>query len=248
MFVNHTSRATRRAFTLIEVLVVVAIMALLMSILLPSLSGARALSKATVCGTQMNELFKATLMYTQSNDDRLPYFGWYDRSTTGAHWWITQVAPIIGNQYAIYKCPVEDNPYQMQVTKQKGRLVMSDGTEPQKFMMDLTYRSACDTLEVGPKGVYRARKITSWKHPYSALLMVEANCKVDPPDPKKECFRFQDDLKMVATATSVKAYPWLKSWLKHLNKTNFLFVDGHVERLTPKQAAALALKQEYYLP
>ena len=86
----------RSAFTLIEILVVVAIIALLIAILLPSLRNAREQGKAAACGTQLREIFKASLMYAHENNDRLPYFGWYDDSYTGAQWWITQIAKGLG--------------------------------------------------------------------------------------------------------------------------------------------------------
>jgi prepilin-type N-terminal cleavage/methylation domain-containing protein/prepilin-type processing-associated H-X9-DG protein len=237
-------RQQMEAFTLIEVLVVVAIMALLLSILLPSLKNARNLAKATVCGTQMNELFKATLMYSHSYDDRLPYFGWYDSTVTGREWWATQLAKIINNQYDLYRCPSDDRPAQMDVVKKRGRLYMSSTTEAGSFKLDVSYRSACDTLE-SYKGGYRSRKITSWKRPYSAICMVEAN--INTGTDNRECFRFKDDLKVIANPAEIQAHPYLKSWLRHLGKSNLMFIDGHVSRLTPKQAAALAPLQEHYL-
>ena len=51
------------AFTLIEVLAVVAIIALLVSILLPSLSSARKKSRATVCLTNLHRLAHAVEFY-----------------------------------------------------------------------------------------------------------------------------------------------------------------------------------------
>ena len=62
----------RSAFTLIEVLVVVAIIALLLAILLPSLSKARELSRRTVCAVQQKEFAKGTLMYLVDSRDTLP--------------------------------------------------------------------------------------------------------------------------------------------------------------------------------
>lgn len=249
MLTNSAPGRSRKAFTLIEVLVVVAIMALLMSILLPSLRNARALSKATVCGTQLRQVFNATVMYSQTNDDRLPYFGWYESAQTGRHWWITQLAKNLGNEYSIYKCASDDDPARMTVIREKGALYMSQGNEPNRFTMDITYRSACDTLEYyrrldGVKG-YRARKITSYKRPYGAIMMVEVNSKRD--EPTSECFRFKDDLQYIADPTFVRQYPFLKGWQRHLGKSNLMFADGHIERLTPKQVAAAAIKQEHYL-
>ncbi len=62
----------RSAFTLIEVLVVVAIIALLLAILLPSLSRAREISKSTICTTHLKEFGLATSMYTMDHKETLP--------------------------------------------------------------------------------------------------------------------------------------------------------------------------------
>lgn len=56
----------RRAFTLIELLVVMAIIALLLSLLLPALAKARAAARQVKCGTQLNQVHKGWLIW--SND------------------------------------------------------------------------------------------------------------------------------------------------------------------------------------
>lgn len=61
-----------RAFTLIEILVVVAIIALLLAILLPSMAKAREQSRRTVCAAQQREFAKGTLMYQVDSRDSLP--------------------------------------------------------------------------------------------------------------------------------------------------------------------------------
>ncbi len=60
-------------FTLIELLVVVAIIALLISILLPSLSRARAQGRDTVCKSNLHQFGLATNYYVQENRELLPY-------------------------------------------------------------------------------------------------------------------------------------------------------------------------------
>ncbi|GMU36143.1 MAG: prepilin-type N-terminal cleavage/methylation domain-containing protein [Phycisphaerae bacterium] len=60
-------REYRRAFTLIELLVVISILALLIAVLIPSLSRARAGSRATVCASRLRELARGFVMYGDGN-------------------------------------------------------------------------------------------------------------------------------------------------------------------------------------
>ena len=57
-----------RGFTLIELLIVVAIIALLVSILLPALSTARELSQSAVCASNNHGLYMAAAMYASDFD------------------------------------------------------------------------------------------------------------------------------------------------------------------------------------
>jgi prepilin-type N-terminal cleavage/methylation domain-containing protein/prepilin-type processing-associated H-X9-DG protein len=61
-----------RAFTLIELLVVIAIIAILAAILFPVFAQARERARATSCLSNMNQILKAELMYTQDYDEMLP--------------------------------------------------------------------------------------------------------------------------------------------------------------------------------
>ena len=66
--------ALRSGFTLIELLVVVAIIALLISILLPAMAQARERGKRTVCLSQLRELTNALRQYADEYKDRcFPY-------------------------------------------------------------------------------------------------------------------------------------------------------------------------------
>ncbi len=75
-----TPSRRRLGFTLIELLVVVAIIALLISILLPSLSKARAQSRTTQCASRISQLTKSLLIYAEDFDETPPFMGigWED--------------------------------------------------------------------------------------------------------------------------------------------------------------------------
>jgi prepilin-type N-terminal cleavage/methylation domain-containing protein/prepilin-type processing-associated H-X9-DG protein len=73
---------SERGFTLIEILVVVAIIALLISILLPSLSRARAQARFVTCQSNIRQVMMGFLVYATENKNRLPGHG----KDAGADW------------------------------------------------------------------------------------------------------------------------------------------------------------------
>jgi prepilin-type N-terminal cleavage/methylation domain-containing protein len=63
-------RTKLKGFTLIELLVVISIIALLLSILLPSLAKVKSLGKRIVCSSNMKQMTMAQFLYTSGNDGR----------------------------------------------------------------------------------------------------------------------------------------------------------------------------------
>ena len=57
----------KRAFTLIELLVVIAIITLLLSIVLPAVNRVKRSAKATLCGSNLRQLYLSLAMYDQAN-------------------------------------------------------------------------------------------------------------------------------------------------------------------------------------
>jgi len=74
-----------RAFTLIEILVVVAIIALLISILLPSLQRAREQARRVTCGTNLRTCNQALMFYAQASKDFMPWIE-YEGIETSQMW------------------------------------------------------------------------------------------------------------------------------------------------------------------
>lgn len=62
---------TSKAFTLVELLVVISIIALLLAVLMPALGRARRIAKRTICLSNQRQLVMSWMLYAQNNDNSL---------------------------------------------------------------------------------------------------------------------------------------------------------------------------------
>lgn len=104
---GHRRVRSHRGFTLIELLVVVAIIALLISILLPSLKRARDQAKTTVCLSNLHQLGLVTTNYVQDFKGSLPFFKGLTPPNNAPYLQYHQIFNFINylKDLKIYRCP-----------------------------------------------------------------------------------------------------------------------------------------------
>jgi prepilin-type N-terminal cleavage/methylation domain-containing protein len=126
---TQVGKMRQNKFTLIELLVVISIIGILMTILLPSLSRARAAAKTAVCMSSQKQLGIAFMSYTSSNNGQLPSplsssYTWddllasYDGRNIPSNWnyeGVNSTGSWGGtfeyehwpNEHKLYQCPVD---------------------------------------------------------------------------------------------------------------------------------------------
>lgn len=109
--------AKHRAFTLLELAIVVTIVGILTALLLPAISRTKELGRSAVCLNNLHQIGVALQLYVQDDQNHLPVM--YDHGTNGAPApgpAINQVLlPIVNDVSNIFDCP-SDNRMLFQLT------------------------------------------------------------------------------------------------------------------------------------
>jgi prepilin-type N-terminal cleavage/methylation domain-containing protein/prepilin-type processing-associated H-X9-DG protein len=108
----HRSDAPR-AFTLVELLVVIAVVAMLAGLLVPALRSVRQGARASACQANIRSLQRGHLAYAESNrgwmaDARLPHGG-ADQGSTES--FVDTLLPFLDDQAAVMRSPLDASPH-----------------------------------------------------------------------------------------------------------------------------------------
>lgn len=202
-------RAAKRGFTLIEILVVIAIISLLAGLLFAGFSRARENGRKTNCLSNLRQLQMATMQYVNINDETMPLrFADFEPANNtwepakGEKAWTEALQPYIQNTQ-VFNCPSE------------GSGATSD---PTTNFTDYAYNRALSNLDNNTAG---PRTLADISDSEKTIMFLETP-PGDPTNSRPETLNHNGLLTGAAALTNTKL-------ARHLSGSNFAFCDGHVK-------------------
>ncbi len=192
----------RRAFTLVELLVVIGIIAVLVAMLLPSLNKARQASLAVACSSNLRQIGVAEQAYVIQYKGYLPH----GNANNGINSWTAKIAPFtLGIRpdqynslqlYKVYSCPVQpDVPHGFKCNAYLGVVGGGDAADP-----------------------LQPYKISQFKKPSYKIFVIETQMK--------------QNLIRNTTFSTMQYDPVNGLIdLRHNRRANVCFLDGHVSMM-----------------
>ena len=193
----------RPAFSLIELLVVVAILAVLAAVLLPTLGKGQAQARRAQCLSQLQQWGKALHMYAYDNEDAIPRRGQGVRPLTQLNRpedWFNALPPELGQQGF-------------------GSFLANAGTNatapPPLF--------ACPEATPAPQRHFLAYAMNMYLSPWN---LSEPHLMSEIPTPSMVAFLGDGGIGYCSAFPAVAEY---SPQARHGQTANLVFVDGHAE-------------------
>jgi prepilin-type N-terminal cleavage/methylation domain-containing protein/prepilin-type processing-associated H-X9-DG protein len=223
----------RRGFTLVELLVVVAIIAILAALLFPVLAQARAAARKSSCTSNLKQLAMAFTQYFQDYDETFPANG--VSHVMGVQdielLWIRQIQPYVKN-YGVLHCPA-DNVRNAQRT-------FSDGLREEHDrpgLPSLSYGANWDMMSAAKDGRPEARLATIQ---FSSQMLLVADCTepwafgpvyIDPDGVRWSHIAYANGPPEYRSFTEFHGGRSGKGHERHGDGSNIAYMDGHVRFL-----------------
>ncbi len=200
-------RTCKYGFTLIELLVVIAIIAILAAILFPVFARARNSALTASCSTNLNQLSKAVMMYTDDNNGWLvPAFSEPGGHDSGSAWtWRFSVQPYVKDR-KIWVCPA--NPEK--TARNWGAPQMVGGKDDIASSYGINMNVAGNNSTIWQWG---CRKVSKYTRPANTIFLIECDNGLMYPH------------WQMLTKQNNYLRDYFPTW--HNNRIILSFLDGH---------------------
>jgi prepilin-type processing-associated H-X9-DG protein/prepilin-type N-terminal cleavage/methylation domain-containing protein len=222
-------RRTHAAFTLVELLVVVGIIALLIAILMPALSKAREQANAVKCMSNERQLGQALVMFTNDHNGYLPKAWFNDGPVAGKggwnyrdpmYGWTYLLLRYVGNNKETFRCPSDDTGYVYDTFNDSAANLPDRGDADN---IPGSYRLNISDLPNGPFDAIRATRLGNTSE---AIVIADAK-QGYMASQWNQLARWEDWNGRVS-----KQFKDNVAWKRHRNRGMYVFADGHAENLS----------------